>query len=123
MAKFEYFVSWCCPEGTYVERGGRLCSFTKSPRPECSLPPATVTEETGASHVGVWVNMILSVLITLVLCLCCRACRKQQAEFEKEETRRERLKSALYLSLKKRKTFFGKNLKFSKKIFLSENVA
>ena len=33
-------------------------------------------------------------------------------------TRRERLKSALYLRLKKRKTFFlEKNLKFSKKIF------
>ena len=37
------------------------------------------------------------------------------------QTRRERLKSALYLRLKKRKTFFlEKNLKFSKKKFLSE---
>ena len=35
----------------------------------------------------------------------------------------ERLKSALYLRLKKRKTFFlEKNLKFSKKKILSENV-
>ena len=39
-------------------------------------------------------------------------------------TRRERLKSALNLRLKKRKTFFlEKNLKFSKKKILSENVA
>ena len=43
---------------------------------------------------------------------------------DKVRTRRERLKSALYLRLKKRKTFFlEKNLKFSKKKFLSENVA
>ena len=40
-----------------------------------------------------------------------------------EPTRRERLKSALYLRLKKRKTFFRKeNWKFLK-LFLSENVA
>ena len=32
-------------------------------------------------------------------------------------TRRERLKSALYLRLKKRKTFFCENLKFSKIFF------
>ena len=44
----------------------------------------------------------------------------KQALFDWEEqlTRRERLKSALYLRLKKRKTFFlEKNLKFSKKKF------
>ena len=41
-----------------------------------------------------------------------------------EETRRERLKSALYLRLKKRKTFlFGKKLEIFEKKFLSENVA
>ena len=38
-------------------------------------------------------------------------------------TRRERLKSALYLRLKKRKTFFfGKKLEIFEKNFLSENV-
>ena len=41
----------------------------------------------------------------------------------KRRTRRERLKSALYLSLKKRKTFFWKKLEIFEKIFLSENVA
>ena len=41
-----------------------------------------------------------------------------------QQTRRERLKSALYLRLKKRETFFlEKNLKFLRKKFLSENVA
>ena len=39
------------------------------------------------------------------------------------ETRRERLKSALYLRLKKRKTFFGKKLEIFEKKFLPENVA
>ena len=40
-----------------------------------------------------------------------------------KRTRRERLKSALYLRLKKRRTFFlRKNLKFLN-FFLSENVA
>ena len=39
-------------------------------------------------------------------------------------TRRERLKSALYLRLKKRKTFFfGKKLEIFEKFFLSKNVA
>ena len=39
-------------------------------------------------------------------------------------TRRERLKSALYLRLKKRKTFFfGKKLEIFEKKILSENVA
>ena len=45
---------------------------------------------------------------------------------KKKETRRERLKSALYLRLEKRRTFFlGKNFfsKLSKIFFLSENVA
>ena len=37
---------------------------------------------------------------------------------KRDQTRRERLKSALYLSLKKRKTFFWKKLEiFEKKIF------
>ena len=36
---------------------------------------------------------------------------------ESEGTRRERLKSALYLRLKKRKTFFGKKLVIIEKIF------
>ena len=39
------------------------------------------------------------------------------------KTRRERLKSALYLRLKKRKTFFGKKLEIFGKKILSENVA
>ena len=40
------------------------------------------------------------------------------------ETRRERLKSALYLTLKKRKTFFlEKKLEFFENIFLLKNVA
>ena len=44
--------------------------------------------------------------------------------FEKERTRRERLKSALYLTLKKRKTFFfGKKLEIFENFFLSKNVA
>ena len=34
---------------------------------------------------------------------------------KEDKTRRERLKSALYLRLKRRKTFLEKNLKFSKK--------
>ena len=39
-------------------------------------------------------------------------------EGARNTTRRERLKSALYLRLKKRKTFFlEKNLKFSKNFF------
>ena len=37
-------------------------------------------------------------------------------------TRRERLKSALYLRFKKRKTFFWKKLEISEKKILSENV-
>ena len=49
--------------------------------------------------------------------------RRDLAEFEKK-TRRERLKSAPYLRLKKRKTlFFGNKLKFLKKFFLSKEVA
>ena len=41
-----------------------------------------------------------------------------------KKTRRERLKSAPYLRLKKRKTLFlEKKLKFLKKIFLSKEVA
>ena len=40
-----------------------------------------------------------------------------------ERTRRERLKSALNLRLKKRKTFFSKKLEILEKIFLKENVA
>ena len=46
-----------------------------------------------------------------------------RVELTKKKTRRERLKSALYLSLKKRKTFFWKKLEIFEKIFLSENVA
>ena len=38
-------------------------------------------------------------------------------------TRRERLKSALYLRLKKRKKIFWEKLKLIEKFFLSENVA
>ena len=44
--------------------------------------------------------------------------------WNKTKTRRERLKSALYLRLKKRKTFFfGKKLEIFEKKILSENVA
>ena len=39
-----------------------------------------------------------------------------------EETSRERLKSALYLRLKKREIFFGKKLEIFE-FFLSKNVA
>ena len=85
-ASFEDFVLWCCPEGTYAERGGRLLSFSKDPRPECALPSATMTEDTGGSAVGLWVSLALSVLLTLIVLLCCRACRNQK----KEERRRKR---------------------------------
>ena len=40
-----------------------------------------------------------------------------------EETRRERLKAAPYLRLKKRKTFFGKKLKFLKFFFQMSHSA
>ena len=42
---------------------------------------------------------------------------------EDSQTRRERLKSALYLRLKKRKTFFWKKLEIFENFSLSENVA
>ena len=88
-ASFEDFILWCCPEGTYAERGGRLLSFSKDPRPECALPSATMTEDTGESSVGLWVSLTLSVLITLFVCLCCRACRKQQ-KMKKKEKKKEK---------------------------------
>ena len=88
-ASFEDFILWCCPEGTYAERGGRLLSFSKDPRPECALPSATMTEDTGESSVGLWVSLTLSVLITLFVCLCCRACRKQQKMKKKRRRKRK----------------------------------
>ena len=86
-ASFEGFTLWCCPEGTYAARGGRLLSFSKNPHPECAPPVATMTEDTGESSVGLWVSLTMSVLLTIFVFLCCRACRKQQQEFKVEEER------------------------------------
>ena len=64
-ASFEGFTLWCCPEGTYAARGGRLLSFSKNPHPECAPPVATMTEDTGESSVDLWVSLTMSVLLTI----------------------------------------------------------
>ena len=51
-----------------------------------------------------------------------QTCKKSYGDNSYQiETRRERLKSALYLRLRKRKTIFLKNLKFLKKIFFQKS--
>ena len=97
-ASFEGFILWCCPEGTYVERGGRLLSFTRVPRPECSPPVATMTENTGGSQVGVWVSLTLSVLITIfvfVLPVVPKATKKREerGRGEKRAVKKKKKKS------------------------------
>ena len=103
-ANFEDFVLWGCPEGTYAERGGRLLSFSRDPRPECALPSATMTEDTGESSIGLWVSLTLSVLITLFVCLWCRACRKQQKIKKREEERERRGEKRTVKKEKKKKS-------------------
>ena len=115
-ANFEDFTLWCCPEGTYAERGGRLLSFSKDPRPECALPSATMTEDTGESSVGLWVSLTLSVLIKVFVCLCCRTCRKQQKiKKRKEEKERREEKRTVRKEKKKKSVGFRAKKEFERK--------
>ena len=90
--KFEDFVLWCCAEGTYASRGGRLLSFSKEPRPECEQSLPAETEKSEVNTVAVWVGVIVMVLITVFLGCCCRAWQKQKREEEKEQKRMKREK-------------------------------
>ena len=112
-ASFEGFILWCCPEGTYVERGGRLLSFTKVPRP--FEPVATMTENTGGSQVGVGESDVVSTHHHF--CLCVLPVVPEATENKKKE-KKEKDEEKKEQSKKRRKRC---QLAFEQKGSLKEN--
>ena len=103
------FVLWCCAEGTYVERGGRLLSFSREPRPECmeSVPSEDIVmSESESEVVKTFLSLCGLILGTVTVLLCCRAYRKNKKEEEKEIRREERRKvkeEKMEMGVRKRK--------------------
>ena len=98
-AKVQDFNLLCCPEGTYVEKGGRLLSFSREPRSECIQSLATETEDTGRSVFVI--SVVFGVILILMIWCYCRAWKKKREE-EKRERRREQREKAKKLKREKR---------------------